>query len=148
MKRPRVGWDVDRVLLQSIERDDLERPLMRGLEYDIGRRAIHMRSKPVRCGHTPAITRDEPREPILRHRRDQVVADAVLMFEELRGDNRADRVAAGILGTRVTAPIAEESGERIGATVGERSTQHIEIGHGPSIALSVPVAPLIYADRR
>ena len=119
---------------ESLERDDLERSLMRGRKDDIGRRTVHVRPQPIGCGHAPPIAGNESREPILRHRRDQVVADALLVLEKLAGDNSTDRVAPQVLGTGVAAPITKETGDRITAAGGERSAQDIEVGHGPSIA--------------
>ena len=42
-KRPWIRRHVDRVFLESVERDDLESSLMRGGKDDVGRRTVHMR---------------------------------------------------------------------------------------------------------
>jgi hypothetical protein len=131
LKRSWIRGDVDRVLLQSFERDDLEGSLMRGCENDVRCRAVDVRLKPVGCGHTPAIARHQPGKAIVRHWRDQVVADLLLMLEKLGGDHGADRVAAKVLGAGVTATVAKEPGDRIGATCVERSAEDVEVGHGP-----------------
>ena len=121
LERPRIQGDVDCVFLESVKRDDLERSLMGGCEDDVGCGAVLVRLQPVACGHTPPIAGRQPRELILRHRRDQVVADLPLVLEKLGGDHSADRVAPQILGTGVAAPITKEAGDRVGATEGERS---------------------------
>ena len=51
---------------------------------DPGGRAILVRSQPVHRGHAPAVTGREPGEVVLRHRRNQVVANTALVFEEKR----------------------------------------------------------------
>jgi hypothetical protein len=130
LESPRVGRDIDGMFLKRTERDDLERSLMRGCKDDVGGGTVQMRLKPVGCGHAPPIARYEPREAILRHWRDQVVADALLVFEKLGGDNSADRVTAKVLGTGVTAAITKEAGNRVGAAGGERSAQDVDIS-GP-----------------
>jgi hypothetical protein len=127
LKRPWVGRNVDGVLLEGVERDDFERQPMRGCKDDVGRGTGLMRRQPVGCSHTPAITGHEPRKSILRHRRDQVVADAQLVLEELGGDNGADRVAPKVLRTGVAASITKESGNRVGAADRERSPQDVDV---------------------
>jgi hypothetical protein len=121
LERPRIQGDVDRVFLESVKRDDLKRSLMGGCEYDVGCGTVLVRVEPVGCGHTPPIAGRQPGESILRHRGDQVVADLPLVLEKLGGDHSADRVAPQILGTGVAAPIAKETGDRVGATEGKRS---------------------------
>jgi hypothetical protein len=121
LERPRIQGDVDCVFLESVQRDDLKRSLMGGCEDDVGCGAILVRQEPVARGHTPPIAGHEPRESIVRHRGDQVVADPPLVLEKLGGDYRADRVATQILGTRVAAAITKETGYRVGATGCKRS---------------------------
>jgi hypothetical protein len=133
------------MFLESFERDDLERSLVCGREDDESRRAVHVRLQPIGCGHTPAVAGNESREPILRHRCDQVVADPLLVLEKLDGDNRANRVAPQVLGTGVAAPITKEAGDRVGTAGSERPAQDIEVVHGPSIAL---VNPIVGSGRR
>lgn len=115
------------MLPQDIERDDLERSPMRGCEDDVGGCPVQMRPQPVGRGHTPPIAGHEPRKAVLRHRCDQVVADALLVLEELGGDNCADGMAAKILGTCVTAAVPEEAGEGVAAARRERSAQDVEM---------------------
>ena len=123
------------MFLESVKRDDLESSLMGRCKDDVGRGAILVCPEPVGCGHTPPIAGDKPRESIIGHRRDQVVADPPLVLEKLGCDDRADRVATQVLGTGIAAPITKEAGHRVGATGGERFAQDVEFRHGPSIAL-------------
>jgi aminopeptidase N len=94
VKRTGVRGDVDRVLPEHVQRDDLQRALVGRGQHHRGGGAVAMRAQPVRRGHAPSVPRHQPGEAELRHRRGQVVADAALMREELRGHHRADRVAA------------------------------------------------------
>jgi hypothetical protein len=93
-----------------------------------------VRPQPVHRGHTPAVTRREAGEAVLGHRRYQVVADSLLMLEELGRDHRADRMAPSVLGTGATAPVAVKAGEGVSSAGLELSTKHIAIGHLAIIA--------------
>lgn len=134
-ERSGVRGDVDGVFTESIEWDDFESALVRGCQDHVRRRAIRVRPQPVPCGHAPPIAGRETGESILRHGRDQVVADPLLVLEKRRGDDRADRVAPSILGTGATAPITEEAGDGVGAAGVERSAQHVQFGHGHVVSL-------------
>ena len=52
-----------------------------------------------------------------------------LVREELRGDDRADRVAAAVLGTGVAAAVPEEPGHRLGAAGLQLPAQDVALGH-------------------
>jgi hypothetical protein len=139
LERPRIKGDVDRVLLESSERDDVERSLMGGCEDDEGCCTVLVCPQPVGCGHAPSVAGREPGEAILRHRRDQIVTDRSLVLEKLGGDHRADRVAAEVLRTGVAASITKETGDRVGAAGGERSSEDVERRHAFSIAATTAV---------
>lgn len=134
MKRPWVRWDVDCVLLEDLERDGLERSLMRRGKHDVRGCALDMRLKPARCRHAPPIPGNKAREAILRHRRDQIVADALLVLQELSRDHGADRVTADVFGTRMTAPVTEETGEWVDAAGVQRPAKDVELNHERSIS--------------
>src|SRR5205807_8455963 len=91
-------------------------------------------AQPVDGRYAPAVPRLEPREPVLGDRRAQVVADALLVLEELLAHDRADRVAAEITGARAAAPVAVETGQRIVAALLERPAEHVAFRHCASIA--------------
>jgi AcrR family transcriptional regulator len=126
---------------ESVERNDLERALMRRRKDYIGGRAIRCGAQPVCCGHTPPIAGHQPREPILRHRRDQVISDSPLVLEKLGRDDRTDRVASEVLRTGVAAPVTKEAGHRVGATGRELSAQDVDVGHRTSIAAAAAGEP-------
>lgn len=71
------------MLLQQLERHDVEGTLVRAREHDGGRRAVQVRAQPVGRRDAPPVTRIQPGEPVLRHRRAEVVADAPLVLEDL-----------------------------------------------------------------
>ena len=129
-----VGGDVDGVLTEHVQRDDLQRALVGGGQHHRSRGALAVRAQPVRRGHAPPVPRHQAGEAELRHRRGQVIADAALMREELRGHHRADRVAAQVLGSGGAAPVPVEPGERIGSTWLELRAEHISVAHACSIS--------------
>src|SRR5437764_244828 len=90
-ERSRVGGDVDRVSLEHVEGDDLERPLMGCGEDDERGHVFLVRPSPGPRGHAPAVARLEAGEGECRDRRAQVVADALLVLEKFGGHYRADR---------------------------------------------------------
>jgi hypothetical protein len=75
---------------------DLQDSLVGGRQNDRCRNAIAIGTSPVQCGHarSRSVTRYQSREAVLRPWRRQVVADAALLVEELRRDDRADRVTS------------------------------------------------------
>lgn len=148
LKWPGVRRDVNGVFSEHFERDDLKCSLMRGRKDDVGGRPVEVRPKPVGRGDAPSIAGREPRESILGHRRDQIVSDPPLVFQEVGGDYGTDRVASDVFRPGVAAAIAKEAGHRIGPARVELSAQNVQVGHDPSIALvaagrlngSVPVS--------
>jgi len=120
------------VLAKCGQGHEVERTLVGGRQHDIGRRAIVVRSQPIRSGHAPTIAGPEPGEAILGHWRDQVVADTALVLEERGGDHRADRVASAVLRAGATATVAIEARERVDATRLELSTEDVAIRHDRS----------------
>ena len=133
-ERPRIRGDVDGVFLERGERHNFKRPFMGGRQHYVGGRAVLVRPQPVHRGHAPAVTGREPREVVLRHRGDEVVADTTLVLEERGRDHRADRVAPPVLRTGTTAPVAVKAGEGVDPTRLKLATEHITIGHCTSIA--------------
>jgi len=130
----RIRGDGDGVFLERVERNDLKRPFMGGRQHYVGGRAVLVRPQPVHRGHAPAVAGREPREVVLRHGGDQVVADTTLVLEERGRDHRADRVAPAVLRTGTTAPVPVKAGEGVDATRLKLATEHITIGHRTSIA--------------
>lgn len=129
-----MGRYVHGVLLECLERNDLEGALVGGRQHDEGGGAVAVGPQPVDRGHAPAIAGNEPGEVVLGDRRGEVVADAALVLEEFGGDHGADGVAAPILGSGRAAPVPVEARQRVGAARLQRAAQHISISHPCSIA--------------
>ena len=98
-----------------------------------GSGSIVMGSKPVACGDTPPIPRHQTGEQEPGHWCHEIIADRSLVLEELPGDHRTNGVAAEIFGTRGTAAIPKEPGNRIEAAGLQRPTQHIARRHDISM---------------
>jgi hypothetical protein len=94
------------MFLERGERNDLKGPLVGGGQDDVGGRSVLVSAQPVDGGDAPPGARHEPGKPELRPRRAEVVADATLLLEELRGHHRADRVTSAVFGTGAAAPVA------------------------------------------
>jgi hypothetical protein len=133
-ERSRIRGDVDGVLLERGERNDVKRPLMGRRQHYVGGCAVLVRPPPVQRDHAPAIAGREPREVVLRHRGDRVIADTTLVLEELGRDHSADRVAPQVLRTGTTAPVTVKTGEGVDAARLKFATEHITIGHRTSMA--------------
>src|ERR1700722_2604144 len=133
LKGAGVGGNVDGVAPEHVQRDDLQSALVGAGQHHGSRGAVAVRAQPVRRGHAPPVPRYQAGEAALGHRRGQVIADAALMREELRGHHRADRVAAQVLRSGGAAPVPVEPGERIGPTRLQFPAEHISVAHICSI---------------
>ncbi len=103
-------------------------------EHHRRRRSIVMSPQPVRRSHTPAIAWDESWKPVLRHRGREVVSDAALVVEELRGGYRTHGMASRVVGSGVAPPVPMEAGKRVAAAGLEAASKDIALGHHTSIA--------------
>src|SRR5947209_3835208 len=121
VQRPRVGRNVDRVLPEDIQRDDLECSLVRCGEDNIRGHSRLVCAQPVMSGHAPPVSGLEPLELELGNRGDEVVADRLLMIEELGAHYGTDRVAAEVSWPGAAGSLAVEPGQRIGAAVLHRA---------------------------
>ena len=132
-QRAEVGRYVDGVGPEHVERDQLERPLVGGGEHDRRGHAVVVGLLPPRRHHAPPVTGREPGEVPLRSRGRQVVADLQLVLEELRGDHRAHRVQADVVGPAGAAAVAVEAGHRVGAAGLELPAQDVALAHVPTL---------------
>src|SRR5690348_15013912 len=92
-----VVRDVDRVLAQRLQGHHLQRPHVRRRQDDTRRDPRLVGLQPPGGDDAPPVAGPQPREGELRPRRGQVVAEVALHGQELRRDDRADRVAADVL---------------------------------------------------
>ena len=147
---PGIRRHVDGVLLERLERHELERALVRRRQHDVGRDAVLVGAPPVERGHAPAVAGHQPREAVLRHRRRQVVADAALVLEELRRHDRADRVAADVLDAAAAATVPVEAGDRIAAAGLELAAEDVALTHRSSAffaSTSIPCSRARFSPR-
>ena len=90
--------------------------------------------KPTLSNHAPAIAGSQTRKAVLGHWRDQVIADAPLVFEESRGYHRAHQMNR-LVRPGSAAAIAIEACDRVRTTGLEVATQDIRFTvHSPSLA--------------
>ena len=104
VERARIGGYVDRVLLEQVERHEIERALVGRGEDDEGGDALLVRPQPRLGRHAPAVAGLKAGKVVLGRRRAQVVPDAPLILEELPADDGADRVTPEVTGTGAAAP--------------------------------------------
>jgi len=98
---------------ELLERDDIERAFVRGLQHHGRGDACRERFFPAQRAEAPVVAGLEAWETELRARGDQVVAAAPGEFEELGGHAGADDVQAAVVLVGVAAAVAEEPCERI-----------------------------------
>lgn len=121
------------MLLEDGKRDDIEHALVARSQHDRRRDAVHVRTQPVHRGHAPTVARYQSRKTVVRHRRGEIVADPLLMFEELSGHHRAHCVAAEVVCSGPARTVAVETCQRIQAASLEVRTQNVPISHRLSI---------------
>src|SRR4051794_19957480 len=121
------------MLRERGQRHDVERARARRREHDERRRAVLVGAQPVGDRHAPAVAGHEAGEAEPQHRRREVVADAVLVLEELGRDDRADEMRSDAAGVRTAAAVAEEARHRVAAARLERPAEDVAFGHGRSI---------------
>src|SRR5918994_1257004 len=85
----RVDGHVDGVLFERRKGRGVECTRARRRQHDERGNAVLVSAQPVGDRDAPAVTRHQAREAVLRPGSAQVVADALLVVEELRGDHRA-----------------------------------------------------------
>src|SRR5215212_3895646 len=100
----------DGVLLQVVERDDVQGHGMRRLEHDLRGGAGFQRLLPAAGAQAPAVARLQPGEAVLRHRRREIVALSLGEGQELGRQDHTDRVQAEVLVPGIAAAVAIEPG--------------------------------------
>src|SRR5664279_4725350 len=101
---------------------------MRRGEHDRRGCPVLVSLEPPDRDHTPTVTGLQPGEPPFGARGGQVVPDQLLVHEEPRGDHRADRVAADVLGAGAATTVAVEAGDRVNAAWLQLMSEHIALG--------------------
>ena len=97
--------------------------------------------EPARGAHAPAVAGLEARKSRLRARRRQIVSGLATEREELRVDDRADRVAAQVLGPRRAAAVAEEAGQRPARAFEQRAADDVPVRISGDAAIVTQSSP-------
>src|SRR5215216_1033460 len=98
---------------------------MRRGEHDRRGAAGLVGFEPARRAYAPAIARSQSREAELGRR--EVVSSPAAEGEKSLGDDRADGMAADVLGPCRAAPVAEEAGQRLGRALQKRPANHVPV---------------------
>lgn len=131
------------MLAEDVERYDVEHARVRRGEHDRGRRAGTVRLQPPQRDDTPSVARDEAAETVLGPRGDEIVADRLLVREEVTRHDSADGVAADILGPTRAATVAIETGHRVGAAHLELTTQDVALWLDARLVHAAKVRPTL-----
>ncbi len=115
-QRARIHRNVDCVTAQHFKGHDLEHGRLGGGQHHRGSAPVRMGSQPVARRDTPSIAWDESEKLELRHRGDQIVSDATLVFKEVFGHHCADGVTAPVCFISTARSVTKPSGHRVGAT--------------------------------
>ena len=114
--------------LQNVQRNDLQRPTVSGLQiHGTGLTRIHG-FQPCPGANAPGIARLEAWKVELRGGRDEVVALATSKFQEGVVDHTAHRVGASVAVIGVATPVAIPTGERVVGTRFEFAAEDIDAG--------------------
>jgi len=128
-----TGRYIDRVLFERGQRHDIQSPLVGGRQHHLGGSPVVVGPQPIDSCHAPSVPGYQAGEPVPEHRGAQIVADSLLVLEELRGYHRSDGVAPPVLGTGMAAAVTKETGDRVIAEGFQPATQHVAISHLRSI---------------
>ena len=121
----RASGEIDREALEVGERAVAQRAFVRGAQHHAGRLARLECFLPTGCTEAPTVAGFQAGETEFLHRGRKVVAAGFGKFEERRGHDRADGVAAEILSTGVAAAVTKEPGHRVYRADVEPLSEHI-----------------------
>lgn len=102
---------------------------MGGGQNDRGGDSVKMCPQPVAGRDAPTVTGNQTREPVLGHRGGEVVADALLVEQELVGHHGTDRVTTEVLRPCGTTTVAVPSGHRVSPALLKFAAEHVSICH-------------------
>lgn len=99
--------------LKNVQRNDVERPLVRGLQIHRARLARINGKEPRPCTYTPGVTGFQAGKVESRRWRDEVVAHVSGKFKEVIVKHTAHGVRPVIVVVRVAASVPVPSGQRV-----------------------------------
>jgi hypothetical protein len=100
------------VLLQQLERNDLERTFVCAGEHDWSRNVAFQQFEPSSRANAPAVAGLQAGEIHIRSRCREVVPDKLAVAQKGFGDFDAHRVAAHVVGTGIAMPVPKKAGYR------------------------------------
>lgn len=118
------------MLLQHVEGNHGQGAFAVGRQRGGASQSVVVGPKPVQCGDTLAVAGRETGNPVLRHRRRQVVADGPLVREELDGRDCAENSATDVRLCCGAAAVAVEADHGLGAAGIKRAIASVAISHG------------------
>src|SRR5689334_17687320 len=113
------------MLLQILERDDLQSGLVRCSQHYRRSRAGLERLLPARRTQAPAVVGFEPGKAMSGLRCGQIIASLAPEFQKRGGHLCAYDMAADVLRAGMAAAVAEKASQRLRAAFSERPTQHV-----------------------
>lgn len=133
------------VLNEKFKRYDFQGVLMRRLKDDRARCTRLWNREPARRADAPAIAWLEAFKSILRHRRNQVIAQRTRRFKEGLVNDAADRVDPDVVRTRIAAAIAIKPRHWLTATDFEGLAENVaprtfDWFSGRHISVSIPLS--------
>jgi hypothetical protein len=112
--------------LQLLERDEIERTLVRGLQKNRGRDSGVKCFSPAHGAQAPAVIGFQAMKAVLWPWRHQVIATHLRELQKLSRHARADHVRARIVFAGVATTIAKVTGQRIKRTRTQGLAQHVK----------------------
>ena len=109
-----------------MQRYDIQRPFMRSLQTDLGGASLVMGLQKSSRAQAPLVAGLQAGKTKLGMGGAQVIADIFRVGQEFRGHQRADRVAAMVLGAGVAMTVAKIAGRRVVRAQLERAATDLE----------------------
>ena len=100
------------MLLQQLERNDLERTFVRTGEYDRSRNFLLQQFEPSSRANAPAVAGLQAGEIHVWSRRREVVTHELAVAQKRFSDFDANGVAAHVVDTGIAMPVSKKAGNR------------------------------------
>lgn len=113
------------MLLEHVQRHHVEYSFMGRREHNRCGSPVQVSTQPVGCRYAPTVTRSKPREAILWHWSDEVVADPTLMVEKILSHHGTDSVTAAIAGAGATRSVTKPPGYGIDTARFQIAAEHV-----------------------
>lgn len=114
------------MLLEEVQRDDLEGLLVGSREYDGASHSLVGSVFPCLGADAPPVARREAGEPVLGHRRDQIVPLGARELQEPLGDQAANGMQAPVVAVSIAAAIPVPSRQGVGRASLQLGPKNVE----------------------